>query len=135
MGQLRKAFNRGGKDHYINPGHRKPFESPITYSPKFGYSMKDESQYPKFKMHRGPMAGNIMMMAFERALECGGWRTTEFIEFIRRYWGDMPVELLQAIEGRLTPVINKSSGHVMTEESYREWYNFCKFLREFLYDL
>jgi len=74
-------------------------------------------------------------MAFEGALESGGWRADVFRKWFKDNIMEMKVELVQTIEGRLYPVMQKSSGHIMSERDYHEWYGFLQMLRKYLYGI
>ena len=125
MGRLRPALNKGGKDHFIPANRKRPFTSD-----------RAEYQYPKLEqVPNGPAFASIILMAFEKALESGGWRADVFRTWFKDNIMEMKVELVQTIEGRLYPVMHKTSGHIMSEKDYHRWHHFLDTLRKYLYGI
>lgn len=134
MGRLRPALNKGGKDHFLPNGRKRPFIPQRIYNKDGTWELRSEWTYPKIEdINNGPMFATIILMAFERALECGGYRAECFTEWFNRYLGAMQVELVQTIEGRLYTVMQKSSGKIMSEKDYFNWQHFVEHLRKYLY--
>lgn len=133
MGRLRKELNQGGISHFTNRKGKLPF---FPKKNSEGHYEWHECCHEKFDdMRNSPYFAGVVLMAFERALETGGWRVDWFLEWFEYHKLEFKVELVVAIESRLTPVIRKSNGHVMPEETYRKWYNFHEKLRRYLYGL
>lgn len=134
MGRLRPSLNKGGKDHFTPAGRKRPFLSPRVVRPSGEVDIKKEDEYPVFEnMWNGPMMATVILMAFERALECGGYRAECFTEWFNKHLLEMQVELVQTIEGRLYHVMKQASGHTMGEREYFHWNHFLEHLRKYLY--
>ena len=135
MPALRATLNRGNHGLHKNK-RRAPFRKDIIARNALGPRVATQYDYPKAEnIHISPTFCNLVLMAFESALSNGGWRPDEFTEWFTKNILELPVELIQTIEGRLYPVIIKSSGRKMSDEDYRIWYSFASELRRYLYDI
>lgn len=128
--------------YYMSNGRTRPFRPEfIEPNPENKYDYghwKEEREYPLFKtMKNGPALLNMVIMSFERALECGGWRADSFINFMNEYMDVWPITLIQVIEDRLYhSVMNGGRGKPahMTNGDYILWSTFCDKLRDILYE-
>lgn len=136
MARLRPALNKGGKDHFIPANRKRPFLPERIYNEDGTWEDKSEMSYPLLEhVNNGPMFETMVLMAFEKALESGGWRAECFRTWFTRNIMEMKVELVQTIEGRLYPVMQKTNGHIITERDYHDWHNFLDSLRKYLYGI
>lgn len=133
----KRRFKRAG---FIKKKGRAPFRRPIINldRPDRGgltWRMKRDEEYPRLKgIYWSPDTCNLYIMAFERALECGGWRAEEFVTFTEAHFSQMPLELLTTIVDRLNPIIRRSNGRKMPNGAYFEWYRLNENMRRILYE-
>lgn len=136
MGRLRPSLNKGGENHFSPGDHKRPFpreKVPESLS-EDGWRYKQETDYDKFEnIYNSPMFANVVLMSFERALECGGWRAEEFTEWFNKHIIEFKVELVQKIEGRLYHMMKHTSGNIIGEKEYFHWEHFLEHLRKYLY--
>lgn len=127
------ARRRLARGNVISAKHRKPFQPKYIVGSDGGLRAKFNTEYKKVDVRSSDLFCNFVMMAFESALMSGGWRVGAFTDFFLNVLPDLPVELVDKIDGRLYPVIMKSNGRVMSFDDYNSWYSFAMKLHEILY--
>lgn len=133
LAKLRKGPNSRG---FVSSKRNSPFKPGVVYDKYMKlYRPRREHDYNKEEFYMSNLFCDTVLMAFERALECGGWRAASFVEWFRDNVAMVPLELAVKIEDKLHPVIVKSDGHKMDENAYFEWSMLDNLLRKYLYDL